>query len=49
VARDLWLALTQDFNEIADTDFAAVHQVEQAQTGAICQCGEERSQVGIGR
>ena len=49
VARDLRLALTQNLDEIADAHFPAVHKVEQAQSGAVCQCGEERGKVEIGR
>ena len=27
MARDFWLALPEDLDKIADTDFAAIHQV----------------------
>jgi hypothetical protein len=40
MARDLGLALAQDLNKVTNADFAAVHQVEQAQAGAISQRGE---------
>lgn len=45
VARDFGLALAEDFNEITDADLAAVHEVEQAQTGAVREGGEEQRQV----
>lgn len=48
VPRDLGLALTEDLDEVADADFAAIHEVEQAQTRAIGEGGEERSQIGKG-
>jgi hypothetical protein len=45
MARDLWLALAQNLDEIADADFATIHEIEQAQTSAIGQRGEEGCQI----
>ena len=45
VARDFRLALAEDFDEIADADFPAVHEVEEAEAGAVGQGGEEQGQV----
>lgn len=33
--RDLGLALPEDFDEIADADFSAIHQVEKPEAGAV--------------
>jgi len=35
MARDLGLPLAQYFNEVADTNFASGHQVEQTQPGGV--------------
>ena len=45
VAGDLGLALPEDLDEIADADFAAVHQVEQPEACGIGKSGEEASQI----
>lgn len=44
VARDLGLALAENLDKIADTDLAASHQVEQAQTSGVSQGGKESRQ-----
>jgi hypothetical protein len=46
VAGDFWLTLLEDLDEVTDADLAAVHQVEQAQAGAVRQRGKERGQIG---
>lgn len=43
--RNLGLTLPEYLNEIADTEFAAVHQVEQTQAGAIRERGKEQGQI----
>ena len=40
MARDLWLALAQNFHEVAHADLPPIHQIEQAQTRAIGKRGE---------
>ena len=45
VARDLGLGLVEDFNEVADTDFPAGQEVQEAQAGGIGQGGEELGQI----
>ena len=45
VARNLGLALPENFNKIADADFAAVHEIEQAETGAVGERSKEAEQV----
>jgi hypothetical protein len=41
----LGLALLEDFDEVADADFAAVHEIEQAEAGWVGESGEEANQV----
>ena len=49
VAGDLGLGLPEDFDEVADADFAAVHEVEEAQAGGVGERGEEQGEVeGLG-
>lgn len=45
MAGYLGLALLQNLHEIADTDFAAIHEIEQAQTGGVGKSGKEANQV----
>ena len=42
---DLWLALSQDFDKVADANLAAGHQVQKAQPGVVGQCREKAGQV----
>jgi hypothetical protein len=44
VARDFGLALAENLHEITDADFAASHQVEQAQACGIGQGGKKAGQ-----
>jgi hypothetical protein len=50
VPRDLGLALAEDFDEVADADFAARHEVEQAQARRVGQAAKRRgrSKGGLG-
>lgn len=45
VAGDLGLALAEDLDELADADFAVVHEVEQAEASAVGEGREEAGQV----
>lgn len=45
MAGNLGLALAEDGNEVADADLAPLHQVEQAQAGAVGKGGEKQRQV----
>jgi len=45
MARNLGLALAEDFDKVADADFAAIHEIEQAQAGGIGKRGEESREV----
>src|SRR5579862_7087055 len=47
VPRNLGLALSEYLNEVADANLPSVHEVQQPQTGAICQRGEQQSHVVI--
>jgi hypothetical protein len=38
---DLGLALLENFNEITDADFAAIHEIEEAQARGFRERGEE--------
>lgn len=42
MARDLWLAYAQNFDEVTDADFLAGDEIEQAQTSAVSKDAEER-------
>jgi arsenite methyltransferase len=44
MARDFRLALAQDLDKVADADFAAGHEVEQAKAGGVCQGGKKAGQ-----
>jgi hypothetical protein len=49
MARHFGLALIEDFDEITDADFAAVHQVKKSQPGTIRESGEEARKIeGLG-
>ena len=41
VARDFWLGLAEDFNQIADADLLVAHEIEKAQARIIAQGLEE--------
>lgn len=41
MARDFWLALTENPDKIADADLAAVYQVEQARARGVGQRGKK--------
>jgi hypothetical protein len=43
--RNLWLAQSQDFDQIADADFTASNEVEQAQPGGIGKSSKQRNQT----
>ena len=45
MSRDLGLALTQNLNEIADTNFAPIHKIEQTQSCTVSQGGKQRNEV----
>lgn len=45
VAGDLGLALLEDFDEIANADLSAMHQVEQAKPGGVGQRGEKADEI----
>jgi hypothetical protein len=45
VSRYFGLALLQNFDEVADADFAAVHEIEQTKAGRVGEGGEEANQV----
>jgi hypothetical protein len=43
--RNLGLALLENFNEVADADLAAIHEIEQAEASAVGKRSEEAGQV----
>ena len=45
VAGDLGLALAQYLNQIADAEFVACHQIEEAQACGVSQRGKQTSQL----
>jgi hypothetical protein len=50
VAGDFGLTLAEHFDEVADADLAAVHEVEESEAGAVGEGGkEERQVVALGR
>jgi arsenite methyltransferase len=42
---NLWLALLENFNEVAHADFAPGHEVQKTQARRVCKSGEELNQV----
>jgi len=45
VAGDFGLALLEDFDEVADADFPACHEVEETQAGGVGEGCEETSET----
>lgn len=43
--RNLGLALAKDFDEIADTNLPAVHQVEKPHAGPVGESSEQQGQI----
>jgi hypothetical protein len=45
VSRYFGLALFENFYEVADAHFAAIHQIEQTKAGRVGEGGEEANQI----
>ena len=45
MTRDFGLALSEDFNEIADANLPAIHQVQKPQPRAIRERREQEGQI----
>jgi hypothetical protein len=45
VPRDLWLALAENLDEVADTNLSAIHEVQEPQARGVGQGREEEGQI----